>query len=347
MTPSSPDSGRLSHRLAGTYPLAETYHAATLAREMERVTEEVSEIVPAATGLSLPGSPTTVVIDRVEWIDRNVASFSHLTEPARRKIEERVAERGGRGQSAAAMAERMMGAETRALLSVLARRVLGQYELVLPTGEQGDVVAYVGPNILQLERTHQFKPAEFRYWVALHELTHRAQFVGVPWLRDYFMDLVAELVESSRPEPGLIGRVLDEVTQRRAGGQPLLDERGLLGLFASPEQNAVVDKVQALMSLLEGHGHVVMDRVGAEKLRSQERMSRVLKARRQDKRTAAFFRLTGLEMKMMQYKQGEQFVLTVEREAGWDTLAIAFRGASSLPDLNEIENPTEWLQRVA
>ena len=347
MTSPRPSRGRLSDRLAGTYPLATTYHARSITEEMERVTAEVSAIVPTATGLSLPGSPTTVVIDRSQWIDRNVATFSHLTEPARRKLEERMTESGRGSQSAAVLAEKVMAAETRAVLSVLSRRVLGQYELVLPTGENGDTVAYVGPNILQMERTHQFKPSEFRFWVALHELTHRAQFQGIPWMRDYFMGLVTDLVESSRPEPGMMGRVLEEITSRRATGKPIVDERGLLGLFGSPEQNAIVDKVQALMSLLEGHGHVVMDRVGAERLKSQERMSRVLKGRRQDKRTAAFFRLTGLEMKLKQYKQGEKFVLAVEREAGWDTVRLAFRGAGSLPDLDEIQNPTRWLQRVA
>lgn len=346
MTSSRPGRGRLSDRVAGSYPLAETYHSRQLADEMERVTLEVSGVVPLATGLSLPGTPHTVVIDRSEWMDRNVATFSHLTEPARRKLEERIAE-SGRNQAAAAIAGRVMAAETRAVLSILARRVLGQYELVLPTGEPGDLVAYVGPNILQMERTNQFKPKEFRYWVALHELTHRAQFQGIPWMRDYFMGLVTELVESARPEPGALGRVLEEISSRRATGRPIVDERGLLGLFGSPEQNAIVDKVQALMSLLEGHGHVVMDRVGGDRLKSQDRMSRVLKGRRHDKRTAAFFRLTGLEMKLKQYKQGERFVLAVERESGWDTLSIAFRGASSLPDLHEIEKPSQWLQRVA
>jgi uncharacterized protein (DUF2342 family) len=71
-----------------------------------------------------------------------------------------------------------------------------------------------------------------------------------------------------------------------------------------------------------------------------------LKGRRQDKRTAAFFRLTGLEMKIKQYKMGERFVLSVERQAGWETVNLAFRGASSLPTLAEIENPSEWLDRV-
>jgi coenzyme F420 biosynthesis associated uncharacterized protein len=197
-----------------------------------------------------------------------------------------------------------------------------------------------------MERTHQFKPSEFRYWVALHELTHRAQFQGIPWMRDYFLGLVEQLVESSKPQPGVMGRVIDEIGTRRSSGAPIVDERGLFGLLGSPEQNAIVDKVQALMSLLEGHGHVVMDRVGADHLKSQARMSRVLKGRRQDKRTAAFFRLTGLEMKMKQYKQGEAFVHAVEREAGWEAVGLAFRGAGSLPDLAEIRDPSLWLQRV-
>lgn len=346
MTSTWPGSGRLTGRIAGTYPLAETYHLSALTAEMSQLTQQVSQIVPDATGLRLPGSPETVVIGRAEWVDRNVASFSHLIEPARRQLEEKMAESGSTGQGAAAVAGALMQAETRAVLSVLSKKVLGQYELVLPTGESGDTVAYVGPNILQMERAHQFRPSEFRFWVTLHELTHRAQFQGVIWMRDYFLSLVEELVASSKPEPGRLGRVVDELNLRRATGRPLIDERGLFGLFASPEQHAVVDKVQALMSLLEGHGHVVMDRVGADHLKSQARMSRILKGRRQDRRTAAFFRLTGMEMKLKQYKQGERFVLAVEREAGWETVNRAFRGASSLPKLDEIEHPGRWLERV-
>jgi coenzyme F420 biosynthesis associated uncharacterized protein len=314
---------------------------------MTRLTQRVSQLVPEATGLLLPGEPSTVVIGRTEWIERNVASFSHLMEPIQRQLVERIDQSSSGARGAAVFTKRMMEAEMTALLGVIARRVLGQYELVLPTGEDGDVVTFVGPNIVQIERTHQFRPEEFRFWVALHELTHRAQFQGVPWLRDYFMGLVAELVEQSRPEPGRMNRIIDEIFRRRGAGDPMIDERGLLGLFASSEQTIVIDKVQALMSLLEGHGHVVMDRLGHEHLRSQERMSRVLKARRKDKRTAAFFRLTGLEMKMNQYLRGERFIKAVEREAGWQTIALAFRGVGSLPTLEEIEAPERWLRRVA
>ena len=347
MISNRPGAGRLAERIAGTYPLAHTYHRAALEAEMINLTERVTLLVPEATGLALPGSPTTAVIDRMEWIERNLAAFAHLVEPARRKLAEKARESDAGAGGMSVLADKLVQAETSAVLSVLARRVLGQYELVLPTGEDGDVVTYVGPNIIRLERTHQFRPSEFRFWVALHELTHRAQFRGIPWLRDYFISLVTELISQSKPEAGKLSRVIRELTARRDSGLDLIDERGLFGLFASPEQREVIDRVQALMSLLEGHGHVVMDRIGKEHLKSQGRMSRILKGRKHDKRTAAFFRLTGLEMKLKQYQAGERFIHHVEREAGWESVSLAFRGAGSLPTLAEIENPITWLRRVA
>lgn len=334
---------RIVAKLAGSYPLAETYHIEALTSEMVAMTDRVSALVPEATGLELPGDPTTVIVGRVEWVERNVSSFTHMIGPVREQMEERLARAGRNPEIAGRLIER----ETGLMLSVLSQRVLGQYELVLPGGEPGDTVAYVGANVLQMERRHHFSPSEFRFWVALHELTHRAQFQGVPWLRGYFAGLVTRLVEVSKPEPGRWQRIIAELAERRLAGRPLIDQRGVFGLFASPEQNDVVTQVQALMSLLEGHGHYVMDRLGAEHLRSQARMSRILKDRRMDRRTAAFFRLTGLEMKMEQYRQGEKFVAAVERQASWEAVNLAFSAPETLPTLDEIAHPSRWLARVA
>jgi uncharacterized protein (DUF2342 family) len=79
---------------------------------------------------------------------------------------------------------------------------------------------------------------------------------------------------------------------------------------------------------------------------SQERMSRVLKQRRQDPRTKAFFRLTGLELKMKQYDLGQKFIHGVERRAGFAALDAAWSGPEALPTLDEIANPEQWLARV-
>ncbi len=328
-------------RIAGTYPLAGTYHEARFAREAPFLVARASDLVSAETGLSAPGNPDVAVVDRREWVETNIASFTKLLAP----VEERLADKSGLGSR---MASRLMGAEMGAVLGFLSRRVLGQYELVLPSSDKGygDTVIFVGANVLMMERTHEFRPDEFRFWVALHECTHRLQFLGVPWMRGYFLGLVDELVDATGAEPGRMSRLGTELREAAQAGRPLVGDSGIFGLLANPDQRRVIDRVQALMSLLEGHGHVVMDRIGARELVTQRRMSEVLKARRQDKRTASFLRLVGLEMKLKQYEMGAAFVKGVERDAGWEALDLAWRGSEWLPDLDEIARPERWLQRV-
>ena len=336
----------VANRVAGTYPLADTYHTAQLQNTLPDIVRRAAVMVTAETGLSTPGDPDVLVVSRADWANRNLATFSHLLAPLESKIAEKLEESGSKG-APTILARQVVAIETGALLGFLARRVLGQYELVLPTGDKGDVVAVVGANVLGLERQQQLKPSDFRFWIALHEATHRAQFVGVPWIRSYFLSLVTELVGSAAPTPGRIGRLVAEVVDAGRQGRPLIDDTGLLGLLATPEQRQTIDRVQALMSLLEGHGHVVMDRIGSRVLTTQARMSSILKARRADPRTAAFFRLTGMEMKMRQYEMGEKFIAGVEKESGWSALDKAWLGPEWLPTLPEIEQPTTWLQRVA
>jgi coenzyme F420 biosynthesis associated uncharacterized protein len=332
----------VAKNVGGRYPLEGTYHETRLARDVPGLVARASDLVSEETGLEGPGIPEVLVVSRGDWAATNVESFSTLLAPAEEQLEKHT----GLGST---LAGRVVGAEMGAVLGFLSRKVLGQYELVLPTGDSefGDSVLFVGGNILKMERDHAFRPDEFRFWVALHESTHRLQFLGVPWLRDYFLGLVGELVATAAPEPGRMQRVGAQLQQAAAAGEPLIDESGMFGLFASEEQRAVIDRVQALMSLLEGHGHVVMDRIGERELVTQQRMSRVLKARRADKRTAAFMRLIGLEMKLRQYQLGEQFIKGVEKEASWETLNLAWESREALPTLAEISDPQAWLKRVA
>ena len=111
----------------------------------------------------------------------------------------------------------------------------------------------------------------------------------------------------------------------------------------------MLDKIGGLMSLLEGHGDVTMDRAGADRIPSAHRFARVLRERRATASPAAKLlqRLIGLEAKMNQYAQGERFIEEVERLGGGpDALEPVWRGASWLPTLAEIRDPEEWLDRV-
>lgn len=335
-------AGRVAGALAGDYPLAASYHLPQLTAELVEAVGKASVAVEADTGLVAGGSAEVVVVSRAEWATRNLAVFSQMLEP----VERRLAERGSvLGRGGTAFGRMMMAAETGALLAALSRRVLGQYELVLPGTPEA--VAFVGANVLALERKHQLKPSEFRHWIALHECTHRAQFLGVPWLRQHFLSLVARMVESAPLVESRWQHIWEKAQAARREGRPLIDERGLLGLFATNEQRATLDQVQALMAVLEGHGHVVMNRIGERHLKTAARMSRLLKMRRADPRAATWWRLTGLEMKARQYDLGERFVAAVEGQAGWTALDALWRSPDHLPTLEEVERPELWLARVA
>lgn len=335
-----PFAGRVAGLIAGEYDLAASYHFDRLAETLPDVVASASAMVTETTGLQLPGAPAVAVVSRREWVDRNIGGYTRLVGDAL------PAFRSDEATPAEAISRRLVVTEVGALLGFLSRRVLGQYELVLPTEDEADSIAFVGGNILSMERTNQFSPSDFRMWIALHESAHRAQFVGVPWMRSYFRGLISEMIEHSKSNEGRFGRMYSRVRDARRASEPIIDERGLMGFVASPAQSETLDRVQALMSLLEGHGHFVMDRIGERVLTSQARMSSILKNRRNDPRVQALFRLTGIEMKMKQYDEGEQFIAGVERLAALSLVDTAWESPEALPTLDEIRDPGSWIRRV-
>ncbi|MGH8994365.1 MAG: zinc-dependent metalloprotease [Acidimicrobiia bacterium] len=336
---------RLARRVAGRDPLERSYLASGLQADFESATRRAEGLVGEFTGLVAPEDPArAMVLDRQGWVDANVASFRRTLEPFTSRVGERMA------QSAFAPVGRgVAGAEMGVLLGFLAQRVLGQYDLLVPEeGENSDAVYYVGPNILALEKRFGFRPGDFRLWIALHEVTHRAQFRAVPWMKGYFLSLVQGSLSMIEPDPKRLVRALERAAESARRGRNPLDDGGLVGLFATDEQRQVIDQVQALMSLLEGHGNVVMDRLGAEHVRGVERMSAVLKARRETGGVSKQLRkLFGIEMKMRQYEVGEQFISAVEERQGLSALDAAWRSPDHLPTLSELEDPDHWLDRVS
>lgn len=337
---------RVAGVVAGREPFAESYHADSLVPDFEELTAEAEALVEAETGLRSAAGPARArVLDRQEWVGANIASFQRLLRPLTSKLGDRVS------GPFAPVARAVAGAEVGVMLGWMSGRVLGQYDLLLVEDEDPedqDLVYYVGPNVLAIEKRFAFPPRQFRLWLALHEVTHRMQFTGVPWLRPHFVSLVEQVVQSVEPDPKRflesLARAADDLRQ----GKNPLDQGGLAALFASAEQRAVLDQIGGMMSLLEGHGDVTMDRAGAGRVPEAPRFSRTLSARRQSAKGMVKLvqQLVGLEAKMNQYAQGERFIEVVEGTSP-ELLEHAWTGPEQLPSLLEIREPERWIERVA
>ncbi len=338
---------KVAVRSVGREPFSRSYHYASLQPDFAAFTEQAEAAVGVETGLvSLVGPARARVTDREGWVRANVASFQRLLRP----LTDRLAERLNAGP-AASIARGMAGAELGVFLGWMSRRVLGQYDLLVVEDENPqdqDIVYFVGPNVLSLERRFGFPPAEFRLWLALHELTHRAQFTGVPWLREHFLGLIEITFAGLDPDPArLLNGLTRAVDEFRHGRNPL-DDGGLAAVFASPEQRDALEHLSGMMSLLEGHGDVIMNRAGAAQIPSADRFDRILHARRDQSNPLVklVMKLIGLDAKMKQYQAGEQFIDAIETAGGSEVLHRVFAQADHLPTLTEIRKPDLWLARM-
>lgn len=338
---------RVALRCTGHEPFVDPSVLDDLQRSYAALTAQAEEHVSAATGLvPAHGTARARVTNRADWVRANVASFQRLLRPLTDRFDARDPGRGWQ-----LVGRKTAGAELGALLGWMSTRVLGQYDLLVLDDEQPDdqdIVYYVGPNLLSMERRYAFPSDEFRLWVALHECTHRAQFTGVPWLRDHFVGQIHALLATVDPDATqLVGALKRAAAERRAGERPL-DRGGLAALFATPQQRACLDRIGGLMSLLEGHGEVTMNRAAAGRLPNAWRFERVLATRRKAAGPLArlFNRLIGFEAKMAQYAEGERFIQVVEAHGGRSALDRVWRGPEWLPTLPEIRAPHQWIDRV-
>ncbi len=338
---------RVARRVTGSEEFSRSYHAAGMADDFARLTTEAQGYVETEVGFSsLAGAARARVVDRSDWVKANIASYRRLLRPVLERLDERMTGPAGM------VSGKVAAVELGSLLGWMSSRVLGQYDLLVLEEEdpdEQDLVYFVGPNILALEKRHSFPPEQFRMWVALHEVTHRTQFTGVPWLREHFLGLVSQLLAEADPDPTRIFSAFGRVAEGLRTRTNPLDEGGISALFASDAQLAVMDQMGGLMSLLEGHGDVTMDRAALTRVPQAERFAKVLRSRRKEMglATRLLTRLIGLEAKLNQYEQGEAFIEVVEAEGGPSLLNRAFESPANLPSRAEIIEPTTWLARIA
>ncbi len=107
-------------------------------------------------------------------------------------------------------------------------------------------------------------------------------------------------------------------------------------------------EIQAVMSLLEGFGDYMMDEVGRDLVPEVGGISARFHARREQRTNfeRAMMRITGMDLKMEQYRKGEEFVAAIARARGTEALHTLWDGPETLPSPEEIDSPSGWLARV-
>jgi coenzyme F420 biosynthesis associated uncharacterized protein len=347
----------VSRRMVGTSSLATPELIARLQRDLEGAVPRSEALVAGVAGIPAPTPVRWAVIGRAQWAEANIGSMVTMIQPLTDKV-------GGRIEQLpwpVRMAQRaVVSVELGVLVGYISRRVLGQYDLLVPdesapartrrrhpTG--GAPLYFVGPNMVETQQKLGFVPDEFALWVALHEVTHRFQFAGVPWLKERFFGLVQSYLSSLDVEGRVLSRRIATAAKRLASGSIPPEERNPVYLLSTDEQRERLNEIQALMAVVEGHGNFVMDAVGAREIPSFTKMRSLFDGRRKQATTVQRIinNLLGLEMKLRQYELGQEFCVGIVRAEGPGVLAHLWADPSHLPTMDELRAPDRWLSRVA
>ena len=335
-----------ARRLAPAPPSVGWDEAAGIVAELRELAVRAEEHVRAVTGLLPPGEPReATVVDRPAWAQANVDGFRVVLAPLTSKLEEKR-----QNAVAAGITAKVGGVQMGTVLAYLSGKVLGQYEIFSAAPGEDGTLLMVGPNIVETERRLGVDPHDFRLWVALHEVTHRTQFTAVPWLRDHVhgevrslleatsLDDPQQLVERLKAVAGGLGRA-----RREGGGASVIE------LLQTPEQKAVMERVTAFMSLLEGHAEHVMDGVGPAVVPSVRHIRSRFDERRREHGgllDRVLRRLLGLDLKALQYAEGKKFVDAAVREVGMAGFNRVWESPETLPTRAEIRQPLAWVRRI-
>lgn len=323
--------------------------------QYQNMLRDSQEQVAAYTGLAATGMPTMVeVFTQEDWIDANLASFKFLFDPISERyvklIKEMEGEKSAAGRSTRRIARSVLSVQIGIIMGYLARNVLGQFDLSIPEPERGSRLYVVENNVRRVELEARLEPREFRQWITLHEVTHSFEFHCNGWLREYLSSSMQEYLNGidwrglSRPD------LFRKMREGRAGVKQddALRAGGLISIIATPEQRAILCRLQAVMSVLEGYSNHVMDGVGKDLLPSYEEMKERFERRRESKSGAErlFQRLIGISLKLQQYKIGQAFVDAVVDEESVEFLNRVWVKAENMPTLDEVNSPAIWIDRM-
>ncbi len=245
----------------------------------------------------------------------------------------------------------LLGMSAGSMIGHLARRNFGSYDLPIPRPVTHEVLV-LPASVTRFADDWSLPGDELALWVCLSELTHHA-VLNIPHVHRALDDLIGRYVAAFRAQPddlmdrfaSLESPSADPADLQRMFGDPQV----LLGAITSPEQQALVPQLDALIAVVLGYVDHVLDQAAPRVVSATTRIAEAVRRHRTDAGQADQFveKLFGLSLNRSQVERGTAFVQgVIERTGGPDGLNRLWQDARALPTPAEVDAPGLWLARL-
>lgn len=258
---------------------------------------------------------------------------------------------GPMGRAMNAMGAMLYGMQIGTIAGHLSGQLIGTYDLGVPTVDP-HIVATVGGTADRFAADYDLPITEFRYWLGLREAIHRRMFAGVGWLQDAVGDLIERFASDAEFDPSTM------FEQFQGAGLDPSDPDALRQAMENPEafqlepttgQRQTLERLQALVSFVEGYADVVVRSASEQRLTALPRIAETMTRRRAEKGPGEQFleSLVGLNLKPADFRLGVSFCDAVIAARGQEGLDRVWSRREYLPGPAEIADPSRWLVRMA
>ncbi len=243
----------------------------------------------------------------------------------------------------------MYGQKIAEALGRLASEVLSLTDIGLPLSDDGAVVL-LPANVDAFSQGLDQSPTDIRVYLAVREAARQRLFAAAPWLRPQLLSLFEQYAAGIRIDMSAMEdmyRDLDPSTMNMEGMQEAFEkfQGSLFEPVRTPEQQAVLERLETLLALIEGWVDDTVTEATAQWMPVAPALAETMRRRRAIGGPAeeALSALVGLELRPRRMRDAANLWAALRRARGTEARDRTWAHPDNLPTAAGLDDPLGYV----
>lgn len=298
---------------------------------------------------------------RVEWIDQTLPAWKEIVNPIALNVSRAMTETmsdqfdggaamglpeqlqgmmGSLQQMLPKMAAMSFGAQVGQALAAMAKESLGTSDSGLPLTPSG-VAALVPTNVKAFAEGLDDDFEVVQQYVAVREMAYVRLLAGVPWLRHDLSLAIIRYAEEIDLDTDAITEAARSIDPRDPESLNRALSGGVFAAEPTESQRRALERIEALLSLIEGWVEVVTAQAVAPYLPGAGKLQEMMRRRRVTGSSADLVvsQLIGIRLRPSQARNAAQIFRELEKSGGKEARDALWAHPDAVPTWEDLKNP--------